>query len=452
MPLTSTTSFESRTQDAPFLEGRVARSRRLHVLVTPGADTRALFGSLAALSAVREPRLEVTAIAPPGGAPPIPLDRRFHFIENRRDQLPQVLAELETNSVLFLLRAGALPPRGWLETLLAHGKETGARAVGALAWQPNPIRPPEDELLRWEREERICRQGHYRVVEDRAEVETPLLAIFRPDELRAELETYWKKGCTTNLCLLPQDAKTRVPRLIVAKDLAAWSDASLLALRASVTCRMPSNRAPKSIAESDAIRCQLKAALADGPHPEIHLRLAELELSRGDRNAATRHARACLDDWPDCAEAKLLIARALTGEDRLEAARAIVEKLFHAGPLRPKDRAGLFACLASIWLRGGDPAQAQPCLDVALSIVPNHPVARYGQARIALAGGRFNEALEHLDVCVSEVPLSPDIHFELGRAQVLAGLTDAGRRSLERALELSSDHKKAEALLERLDP
>ena len=428
------------------------RSRRLHVWVTPTHDARALYGSLAALSTVREPRLEVTAASPPGGAPPIALDRRFRFTTSHPGELPEALNGLGADSVLFVLRAGALPPRGWLETLLAHGKTTGAGAVGALAWAPNPARSPEDELARWEREERISRQGHYRVVEDRGEVETPLLAIFRPVALLSELEAFWRRGCATSLCLPSQNADGRPPRLLVAKDLAAWLPPDLPNLCAKVSGRLPIRREPKDVDEANDYRAELVAAQLEGANPEIQLRLAELELSRGDRASATRHARACLESWPECAEAKLLVARALTGEDRLEAARAVVEKLFHAGPLRPNDRAGLFACLASIWLRAGDPGQAQPCLDVALSIAPDHPVARYGQARIALAAGRFGEALEHLELCTRRVPLSPDMHFELGRARVLAGLTESGRRSLEYALDLCPDYHQASALLERLDP
>lgn len=453
MPPTSSASNSTTSHSDPASAGAARDALRLHVLITPTDDRRALFSSLAALSAAREPRLEVTAVAAPGTRPAIGLDKRFRFLPESRDLLDDPIEALgiKPGSVLFILRAGALPPRGWVETMLETGKLPSVRAVAAHGWSPNPERSAEVELLRWEKEEHLARRNCYRVVEDRADLEAPMIAIFRPTELASEITDFVRGHGTESLCLRPEGTQT-VERLLVAKDLVVWQDPQAPPLSARVICGGPEIRKITSLDEAEALEARLHAALEDGPRPEISLRLARLGLSRGDRLTAIRHARICLDAWPECAEAKLYVARAQTGEGRLAAARHMIEDLLHAGPLRLEDRASVFACLASIWLHSGEPAQAQPCLDVALSIAPDNPLARYCQARIALAAGRFGEALEHLETCLAAVPLSPDMHFELGRTRVLAGLEPAGLESLARALELNPDHKKAEALLARLAP
>lgn len=452
MPSTSRTTAGDST---PSVEVPAASTRRLHVLITPSQDTRAILSTLAALSAAREPRLEVTAIAPAAGLEGWTFDRRFRVIPERDEACSTLIddLELEQDSVVILIRAGSLPPRGWLATLLQQGDDTGARAIGAIAWKPNSTKEPEKELRRWEREAKDAAQNHGRIIADCPELETPLLAIFRPSEIATTLRDFWLANCATALALRPENPSPNAapPRLLFAKDLIVWQNDFSLPIAAHIMGPAPAPCTPRTPSEANNIARRLHLLLESGPRPEIHLRLAELELARSDRSAAINHARACLDAWPECTAAKLLLARALTADDRLAPARSMIEQLLHTGPLSPSDRADVFACLGGIWLRSNDTAQAKPCIDVAIAIAPNHPMARYGQARIAQAAGRFGDALEHLAISLEAMPLSPDFHFEMGRAQVLAGLTDPGMRSLEHALQLDPEHACALELLERLD-
>lgn len=449
MPPSSRTSADP--QGAPESNGPQPPTSRLHVFVTPTGDVRALLSSLAALAVSREPRLEVTAVCPPGGLQSWTFDRRFRILDeaaNANDQIAQL--NLGPADMLVFLRAGCLVPRGWVASLLVRSQATAARGIAALAWAPRPSAPPETELLGWEAEAHNAQLHHCHHCEDRAEVETPLLAITRPDLVVEALTEFWAAGCTTSLNL--RNAAESAPRLIVAKDLLVWQDELTPPLLATVAGEFGESKTymPRTVEEAAALEVRLLAVLERVNQPELHIRLAEIAISRGDRKAATRHARACLETWPDHAAAQLIIARALISEDRLVAARKIIETLLSMGPLAPRDRASAFACLASIWLRQGDPAQARPCLEVALAIDSDHPIARYGMARLALAAGRFTEALEHLEHCLASAPLSPDIHFELGRARVLAGQLEPGMQALALALRLRPDHIDAAALLERL--
>ena len=481
-----------------------ARVGLLHVLVTPAPDLRTLLTTLTALSAARDPRLVVTAVLPEGGEaaarrladpaawpgrPPrlLPADRACDpfgpdpfapdasaadpFAPGSSDTGPLVAgpdpAAFPTpapGEPLFLLQAGAIPPRGWTETLLAHGRSGAGpglqpggpvRAVAASAWTSDRADESHAERLEhWARADRAARRSWYRLAEDRLRVQTPLVALLDAGDLRAPLAAWWRGGCRGPLPL-GDDLRPDL-RLLVAKDLLVFAPE-----QGGTTATVAAEPDHETAAELETLsdpadvrrRAELlEARLASGTDPRASLRLADLCLRRGRRDETVHHARACLAAWPACAEAQLLLARALGGSGQLDGARALLDRIFEAGPLEPALRAGTFAALASIWLQRGDAVQARPCLDTALAVDPDLPQARYTRARLFLAEGNFDLALADLESALRRRPLVPDMWFELGRARLLAGHEAAGRRALERALELDPRHEAAAGLVERLEP
>ena len=296
-----------------------------------------------------------------------------------------------------------------------------------------------------------ARRSWYRLAEDRSRVETPLLALFRPTDCALPLRDWWRSGAHGSLRLPPGG------RLLLAKDLLVRSPNAGLEPSPSIQShlrdpRIDPDRTTDSSEDAEAQRERLLDMLEDGPHPEASLYLTRLALRRGRRREAAGHARACLDSWPKSSEAKLLLARSLIGQNRIDAALAILEDLQQSGPMTPDLHGGLFACLGSIWLRKAEPQQARPCIDEALALEPDNVVALYGRARLNLALGEFELALADLLVITRLSPLNPDPWFELGRAHVLAGEYAAGRVALQHLLDLSPEHDAARALLERTDP
>ena len=448
-----------------------ARVGLLHVLITPAPDRRALLTSLTALSAVRDPRLAVTAVLPEGDHPE---ELAAHGTWPGR--APRLLApgELhapleglapEEGDALFLLRAGAVPPRGWTETLLAHGRPGGrsgqvdqggtVAAVAAPAWTASePDRSPTKDLERWSRSDRGARRSWYRLAEDRPRVEAPLLALFEPADLADELEAWWRGECRGSLDLTRRGAGDR--RLLVAKDVLVLDhpDDRIPGLRAHLD-RDERGGELEELTDPAEVRrrwLELEARLDEGVDVPASLELADLALRRGRREETIHHARTVLRSWPACAEAQLLLARALGGAGQLDAARRLLEQLFDAGPLEPRLRAGAFAALASYWLQRGEPGQARPCLDTALAADPTQPQALYTRARLLLAEGSFDLALADLEAAIRQRPLVPDMWYELGRTRLLAGREVAGRRAIERALSLDPTHEPALDLMERLEP
>ncbi|MDF1800720.1 MAG: tetratricopeptide repeat protein [Planctomycetota bacterium] len=453
---------------------RAARVGLLHVLISPARDRRELLTTLTALSAARDPRLVILAALPDDaqpGAYAIPDQsawpgRAPRLVRTADLDDPFDGTELGPDSVVFLLRAGAVPPRGWCETLLAHARPPGipgspaiggeVRAVAAESWVPlDPNESPALALQRWSEDDRAARRSWYRIAEDRPQLEAPLIALFHPAELRGELASWWRSGCTRDVRLALEAHPTA--RHLVAKDLLVFgppehaTSPPLRAALASFSTERDFNY-PERREDVTERQLRLEARFEFGPDPAAALELAHLALATGQRAAAIAHARACLDHWPACAEAQLLLARGLKGSGQLDAARRMLEGLFDAGPLEPGLRASIFATLANYWLQRGDPDQARPCVDSALVIDADHPVARYAHARLMLACGAFEKALEDLEATVRRVPLVPDMWYELGRTRLLAGLEASGRSALRRALELAPNHEGALVLLERLDP
>jgi tetratricopeptide (TPR) repeat protein len=426
------------------------KSARLHVLIPPGANSRELCTTLAALGTAKDPRLFITASAPRDWAE-TPQDVRLSLLDSSSVLLddksmgdPIANLGLTEDSVLCLLQAGAIPPRGWLETLLSHGRlEPGARAVAATG--------DTSELNAWADAAERARRSWYRLAEDRSRVETPLLALFRPTDCKRELRDWWRSGAHGSLRLPPGG------RLLLAKDLLVRSPYSSPDQSPSIQShmrdpRIEPDRRTDCVEDAEDQRERLLEVLEDGPHPEASLYLTRLALGRGRRAEAADHARACLESWPKSSEAKLLLARSLIGQNRIDSALTILEDLQQSGPMTTDLHGGLFACLGSIWLRKSDPLQARPCIDEALVLEPENVVALYGRARLNLALGEFEAALADLLVITRLAPLNPDPWFELGRAHVLAGEYAMGRASLLHLLKLTPEHDAARALLERTDP
>ncbi|MDE0895266.1 MAG: tetratricopeptide repeat protein [Planctomycetota bacterium] len=440
---------------------RPEQDKLLHVLIPPAERSRDLLTTITALNASRDPRLHITTCAPgdwrntPEAIRRSVVDRNTTVHEGGGFDDPVSGLDLADGEALFLIQAGAIPPRGWMETLLAHGRQVpGARAVGA-----TPHISTEDtseSLDRWSENDERAHSNWYRLFEDRASVDTPLLALFNPTECSRQLRDWWRSGAHGSL-RLPAGG-----RLLLAKDIQVLSPASKGDSEAATTSpsirscmrdpRIEPNRLTDCIEDIDAQRMRLLEVLEDGPHPEASLYLTRLGLATGRREEAAGHARACLDSWPNCSEAQLLLARALTGLGRIDAALSILETLQQGGPMNKELHGGLFACLGSIWLRKGEPHQAGQCIEEALLLEPGNPVALYGRARLHLAHGRFEDALADLLATTRETPLIPDAWFELGRTHILAGDYQAGRIALLHLLDLAPDHDAARGLLERTDP
>ncbi len=446
----------------PLSAGQTADVKLLHVLIPPATRSRDLLTTIAALGAARDPRLHITTCAP-GDWHNIPESIRRSVVnknttvhEDGSFNDPASSLDLARAGVLFIVQAGAIPPRGWLETLLAHGRlVSGARAVAATPHAS--IDGTLEDLNRWEASNKRAHRSWYRLFEDRANVDTPLLALFNPSDCAKQLRDWWQSGAHGSL-RLPAGG-----RLLLAKDIQVLSPPQAMAGRRLIqpspsiqSCMRDPRIEPDSVSDDledvNAQRARLLERLEDGPHPEASLYLTRLSLATGRRAEAVGHARACLDSWPNCSEAQLLLARALTGEGRIDAALSILEDLQQSGPMNNELHGGLFACLGSIWLRKGEPHQAIPCIAEALALEPKNPVALYARARIHLAHGRFEDALADLLATTREVPLIPDAWFELGRTHILAGDYQEGRVALLHLLSLDPEHDAARGLLERTDP
>jgi arylsulfatase A-like enzyme/Flp pilus assembly protein TadD len=157
-----------------------------------------------------------------------------------------------------------------------------------------------------------------------------------------------------------------------------------------------------------AIEALGKAVEVDPRNTKPHLRLAEIELSRGDPRAA--------EGW-------------------LRRAMAV-----HEDP-------ALAARLAQVLLQSGKGGEARLLLERLAADSPHDGVAAYNLGQLLLVEGEGEEALAALERAVSLSPSDPDVHQALGTAFALSGRREEAIESFRRAVELAPCFAAAQANL-----
>jgi Flp pilus assembly protein TadD len=157
-----------------------------------------------------------------------------------------------------------------------------------------------------------------------------------------------------------------------------------------------------------AIEAFAKAVELDPRNTKPHLRLAEIELSRGDPRAA--------EGW-------------------LRRAMAV-----HEDP-------ALAAHLAQVLLQSGKGGEARLLLERLAAQSPNDGVAAYNLGQLLLVEGEAEKALDALERAASLSPSDPDVHQALGSALALSGRREEAVQSFRRAVELAPCFSAAQANL-----
>jgi len=154
--------------------------------------------------------------------------------------------------------------------------------------------------------------------------------------------------------------------------------------------------------ETKAAIIQLKNALRDDPANVVaRVMLGELYLRSGDGAAAAKELGRARDLGAEAADWMVDYARALMLQGEFA---ALLEEVSPADGLSPVVRAEIHAMRgdANLALRRMDPAIAE--YDAALALESGNPTARLGKARIMLAEGQAEPALQQLDEVLREHP------------------------------------------------
>jgi tetratricopeptide (TPR) repeat protein len=161
------------------------------------------------------------------------------------------------------------------------------------------------------------------------------------------------------------------------------------------------------------------------PTDPNYLRLmATLEVQRKNFKQAEDLSRRALQAAPEDREARVVLAKALLGQDRKKEVADILDSLIHAGPQSPSVRFGMADLLAQI----GRPQESMNYLDELLAADPGNPVYRRRRAQVLPDLGRMPEAVAEWERLASRKPPEPEDQLQLG--WVYLGLNrpdDAGR-------------------------
>ncbi|MEX1095183.1 MAG: tetratricopeptide repeat protein [Planctomycetales bacterium] len=224
-----------------------------------------------------------------------------------------------------------------------------------------------------------------------------------------------------------------------------------------------------------------KALAADKSNADAALVLAQLELLAENVEAAIAHLRPALDrEQPHPEVLKLLAALVAQNGDADEA-----EKLYALGRESfPQDSAYLEG-LANLYRRQSRDDKLRDVLAALAARDPDDAESRKGLARMHLAAGEFDQAIDYgrqamqIDVldaglhatlarayagkkdharAVREFavasqlkPGDDDLELGLAQAHLALGRTDAARKNLEAILDRTPDHAEAKRMLESLD-
>jgi tetratricopeptide (TPR) repeat protein len=165
----------------------------------------------------------------------------------------------------------------------------------------------------------------------------------------------------------------------------------------------------------------------DSTQPLAVIADALVELGRYDEAATT--LQRMVDLKPNLAAyARVSYFRELHGD--LDGALRAMSLAVSAGAGAKENVAYVRSLLGSLQLMRGKTTAAGRTYRQALAQLPGHVPASVGVARVDAAQGRLGEAIRRLDGVVERLPL-PEHVIALGEAELAAGRSAAGRRTLE---------------------
>jgi tetratricopeptide (TPR) repeat protein len=156
--------------------------------------------------------------------------------------------------------------------------------------------------------------------------------------------------------------------------------------------------------------------------------LVDALVELGRFGAAERQLQRLVDAKPGpAAYARVSYLRELHGD--LDGAVAAMRRAAAAGGPAREGAASVRALLGGLELQRGRTGAARAAHRAALAILPDHPAAGAGLARVSAATGDLAGAIRRWRALVARLPL-PEYVTALGEAELAAGRERAGRRDL----------------------
>ncbi|MBI5693457.1 MAG: tetratricopeptide repeat protein [Verrucomicrobia bacterium] len=194
---------------------------------------------------------------------------------------------------------------------------------------------------------------------------------------------------------------------------------------------------------NQAVEVLEKGVSADPEHAEANLLLSELQLRRGNAEAAAKHLALLLQQYPALPAAQGMFITALRAMGKLDDAARIIGEQIKVAPKNPQ----LHLVLGSILRQQKKPAEAQQSFENALAIRPDFLPAIGELVDLDLAEKRFAAAMQRANDLKTKMPASPVGHFLAGRIHASQKQWKEAETALLKATEIDSTFSGAYDLL-----
>jgi tetratricopeptide (TPR) repeat protein len=184
-----------------------------------------------------------------------------------------------------------------------------------------------------------------------------------------------------------------------------------------------------------ALRELLKAEQLYADDNLLQYDLGTAFMAKGRYDDAIAHFQKALEINPDFAPAKNSLGTVYLKKGDFDRAipifQSLTEDILYATPHYPLYNLGW------AYFQKKDFVKAEDYFLEALDLRPEFVQARYWLARTYLERGMISEAIGELKKALNRAPQSGPIHYQLGRAYLLAGRTDLALKHYETAAAVS---------------
>jgi tetratricopeptide (TPR) repeat protein len=170
--------------------------------------------------------------------------------------------------------------------------------------------------------------------------------------------------------------------------------------------------------------------------------LGDAQVELGDYEASARSIQHMLELEPGLpAYARMSYQRELHGQ-RKEALRLMGLAVAAAVPSDPHGGAWCRTQLGDLYFKGGDLDNAGRQYEAALKQLPDYYLALVGQARVATARQKLDEAAQFLTRAIAAIP-RPDFVAALGDVYALSGKSEQARQQYDLVLQIEEVNRVA---------
>jgi tetratricopeptide (TPR) repeat protein len=198
----------------------------------------------------------------------------------------------------------------------------------------------------------------------------------------------------------------------------------------------------------------LDVAIAKVPDDtELYYLASQYHRSVGDSETADKLVVAASQIDPSSPQPFLVLSTLLSSKGDVEGALAAAQLAREADPLSVQARLRVAELKVDLGYRTNDDqkiAEGQELVDGVLDENPNSAEALFVEAKILVAAGRSDQAIDRLRAALDIRPDWPQAHFILGSALALSGEKQRARAELARAVELQPRLLEARELLIRI--